>query len=252
MATFHIVCAQQAARTAEALERLLSAEGHSVTHWSGRAALLALGTAHDNDGFVVVIWSPEAETQPYLAEWAARTEPDRLIELALSTPYPPKIQRRAPVIDFTNWRGERGGRAWNAFADRVRAVVRAAEIAKTPPKQAAAALVAMGALVVGGGLMVRMETPAAPEVAFQPEPAPVYTAPTGVGGGEIANLVEPPSIEEALGGPHLPPRISTLPRFQPTSLDDVEPFEPVDLRDPTLLERIRDFNPLRSNRRDND
>jgi hypothetical protein len=250
MATLHIVCAQQAAGTAAALERRLTAEGHSVTPWSGRAALLALGNPHDGSAFVIVIWSPEAETQPYVAEWAARTDPDRLIELALSTPYPPKIHRRASVIDFTGWRGERGGRAWNALSERLRSVVRAAELAKTPPKQAAAALVAMGALVIGGGVMVRMETAPTPDVAYTPEPAPVYTAPTGVGGSEIASVVEPPSAAEALGGPRVPPRIPSLVRYQSTSLDEVEPLGPIELRDPSLIERFLSLNPLRSNRRD--
>jgi hypothetical protein len=253
MATIHIVCAQQAARTAELLERVLTAEEHLVTVSSGRFALLALETPREQEEFVIVIWSPQAEAQTYLAEWAARTDPDRLIELSVSTPHPPKIQRRAPVIDFSAWRGERGGRAWNALTERLRAVIRAAELAKTPPLQAAAALAAMGALVIGGGLMVRMESgPVAPTIAMTPDAPPVISSPTGIGGAvEIEDLFEPPSVGELPGGP-LPPRLAALTRYHPAPLAEIGPYEPAELRDPTLLERIRDFNPLRSDRRDSD
>lgn len=248
MATFHIVFALGAVRTAEDLGQLLADDGHTVSLFSGRIAVLALGSPPALDTFVIVVWSAEAESQPYVAEWAARTDPDRLVELAVSTPYPPKVQRKAPVIDFTNWRGERGGRAWNAFTERLRTVTREAEVAKAPPRQAAAALAAMGALVIGGGVMVRIEEPRAPEVAYAPEPAPVYTAPTGVGGSELASLLEPLSVEETFGTARLPPRVAPLTRYQPASLDEAEPLEPVELRNPTLVERILDLNPLRPNR----
>jgi hypothetical protein len=246
MASIHIVCAQQGATKADLLERVLTAEEHAVSLNVGRFALHALDTPRDREEFVVVIWSPQAEVQSYLSEWAARTGPERLIELAVNTPHPPKIQRRAPVIDFSHWNGERGGRAWNAFNERLRSLVRAAEMAKTPPLQAAAALAAVGALIVGGGVVARMETPAGPTMlAMTPEPAPVVSSPTGVGGSiAIEELFEPPSVEDLAGG-GLPPRVATLTRYHATELDIAAPYEPVELRDPTLLERIRDFNPLR-------
>jgi hypothetical protein len=246
MATIHIVCAQQAARTAEMLQRLLTAEEHHVTQRSGRSALLALETPRAPDEVVVVIWSPEAESQPYVAEWAARTDPDRLIELSVSTPHPPKIHRRAPVIDFTSWRGEQGGRAWNALMERLRAIVRAAENSKSPPLQAAAALAAIGTLIVGGGVVARVEAPPVTAgMALAPEPVLVVSSPTGIGGTGVADLIEPPSAEDLTGGT-LPPRVATLQRHHGAPLFvEVEPYQDVELRDPTLIERIRDLIPLR-------
>ncbi|HRK65859.1 MAG TPA: hypothetical protein PLN53_15795, partial [Terricaulis sp.] len=119
MTAIRIVCTFDAAGAAEALMRLLAAEQHDVVISKGRQSLTELPAARSAKEAVVLIWSKDAHGVQYMRDWAAAIEPARLIEITRATISAP-VGRRAPTIDFTSWRGERGGRAWNALKERLR------------------------------------------------------------------------------------------------------------------------------------
>ena len=133
-----IVCSHDAMKVAEMLTRLLEAEEHKVRLLVGRQSLSEVETSKSARDAVLLIWSANAPTQHYMREWSRQISPLRLVEIGLAPGWP-DIARKAPVIDFINWRGERGARAWNALNDRLRAVARIIEPPKPPPKRAAIA-----------------------------------------------------------------------------------------------------------------
>lgn len=239
MIDIRIICAHDAAKLAETITRLLEAEQHSVRLTIGRQALGELEAARESRDAVVLIWSPAARSQLYMLEWAHKIEPGRLIELALTSD-PPKAPRKAPVIDFSQWRGVRGNSQWSALNERLKAVARALNPPKPPPKYAALALGMASAAAVAGALTLRLNetAPLAPADEAAPAETLVAEAPeTGLGGPLIAR--EPGSLldEEDL-------RIARMASLQPLQMEG--PLElaalaaPVDveLRDPTLMERL--------------
>jgi hypothetical protein len=248
MIDIRIVCTHDAMKVAEILVRLLEAEQHVVRLTCGRQAYHDLEAAKDTDEAVILIWSPAAPMQEYVLAWAERTDPQRLIEIARA-PGAPKIARVAPVIEFAQWRGERGGRAWNALNDRLRTVSRMLEPAAPPPRYAVMALGAAGLVAIGGAFIVRINDVATPaqQVATAPATLPFSEA-TGIGGA--VEFIEPASVDDMFALPRLPSRIAPLTPQAHPSLYLVEPYEPAEIRDPTLLERLRDINPLRD--RDDD
>lgn len=243
MIDIRIVCTHDAMKVAEMLVRLLEAEQHVVRLTCGRQAYHDLEAAKDSDEAVIMIWSPAAPMQEYMLAWAERTDPQRLIELARA-PGAPKLTRIGAVIEFTQWRGERGGRAWNALNDRLRTVSRVLEPAAPPPRQAVMALGAAGLLAIGGAFIVRINDVAAPQQQAETAPATLpFSEATGIGGA--VEFIEPASVEDMYRLPRLPSRIAPLTPQSHPSLYLVEPYEPAEIRDPTLLERLRDINPLR-------
>lgn len=248
MIDIRIVCTHDAMKVAEILVRLLEAEQHIVRLTCGRQAYHDLEAAKELDEAVLMIWSPAAPMQEYMLAWAERTDPERLVEIARA-PGAPKIAREAPVIEFAAWRGERGGRAWNTLNDRLRTIARAMEPAKPPPRYAAVALGVAGFVAVGGAFVVRVNDVAPEQQVAATAPATLpFSEATGVGGAVA--FIEPPSAEDVFALPRLPSRVAPLtPQPHPT-LYLVEPYEPMEIRDPTLLEILRDINPLRGRRND--
>ncbi len=243
MIDIRIVCTHDATKVAEMLVRLLEAEQHIVRLTCGRQAYHDLEAAKDAEEAVILIWSPAAPTQEYMLAWAERTDAQRRIELARA-PGAPRIARAAPIIEFANWRGERGGRAWNALNDRLRTVSRQLEPAAPPPRYAVMALGAAGLLAIGGAFVVRINDVAAPRQQAATAPATLpFSEATGVGGA--VEFIEPASVEDVFTLPRLPSRIAPLTPQAHPSLYLVDPYEPAEFRDPTLLERLRDINPLR-------
>jgi hypothetical protein len=117
MIDVRIICTYDALKLAETLTRLLEAEEHRVRLSVGRQSLSELETARCERDAVLVIWSPDARSQIYMLEWANKIDATRLVEISLADP--PRVARKATVIDFSHWRGERGERAaWNALNDR--------------------------------------------------------------------------------------------------------------------------------------
>jgi precorrin-6x reductase len=233
-----IVCTYDAVKFAEALVRLLEAEQHNVSLWYGRQSLRAMNEAKATRAAVLLVWSCDAPSQHYMLEWANGISPDRLVEVARA-PGAPQLDRLAPVIDFSQWRGERGGRAWSNLSERLRAVARVLEPPKPPPKQAILAMGLASVAAVGGAFVVRVNEP-------QSVTAPAQVAlaeDLGIGGAVEA--VEPASAEDL---EWIEP-VRVL-RYDPIEASAVQLVDrPVpelpDIRAPTLLERLADLNPLR-------
>lgn len=247
MIGIHIVCAHDAVKLAETLMRLLEAEEHQVRLSYGRQSQSAIEDAKTSADAVILIWSDNAASQHYMLEWARQIPEQRLIELARSNNWP-RSSRKAPVIDFTNWRGVRGARAWNALNDRLRQIARAIEPAKPQPKRAALALGIASLAAVTGAIAVRVnDTPAPAMLAMEEEAEPIIALDDPVSGiGGPLRALEPASVDEIADAPIRAPRYIPLEPQSPALLD-VAPYEPVEIRDATLMERLSSFNPLRRN-----
>lgn len=242
MIDIRTVCTHDGRKLANTLVRLLEAEQHTVRLTFGRQSLIDLEAAKASHDAVLIIWSPDAPSQTYMLEWARNIDPKRLVEIAL-TPAWPRIERVAPVIDFTAWRGERGARPWNALNERLRAVARTME----PPRPPTRAVIAAGlatVAAVGVAAVVRVDTSQPQDPVAEPTQSALAPAPTGLGGALEA--IEPPSVEDVftIQATRMP-RVPLMPAVPAPELVEVQPFDPPEIRDPTLLERLRALNPLR-------
>lgn len=243
MINVRIVCTHDAVTLAETLTRLLEAEEHRVRLTYGRQALSELEGARDARDAVLLIWSPNARTQTYMIEWARNIEPSRLIEIARGTSDWPTIKRLAAVIDFTQWRGERGARAWKTLNERLGAIARALAPPKPVPAKALLAMGFASAAAVAGAVVVRVNTPLEETVA----PAPleeIASADPASGVGGPLSAIEPASLEDEVL------RVRHYPELEPLGasaapLEGLVRYEEIELRDPTLRERIEAYNPLR-------
>jgi len=245
MIDIRIVCTHDAIKFAEALARLLEAEQHTVRLSFGRQSLVALEAAKAANEALLLVWSTNAPAQHYMLEWARAIPPARLVELASAHGWP-RFERRAPVIDFTGWRGERGARAWGALSERLDAVAAVlAPAPRTHPKRAAFALGLAGVAAIGG--VIAMQPAAAPDdIAQLPQPSAPRSAQVDfeeIAVGGAVEVVEPPSVENMLDVPFArTPRL----RLTQTELLDNPSSELPELRRPTLRERIGALNPLRA------
>lgn len=243
MTAIRIVCTLDADETAGTLLRLLTAEQHDVRVSMGRQSLLELPAARNAKEAVIVIWSKESRGAQCLVDWCEATGPARLIELARGGS--PRGVRKTPPIEFSAWRGERGGKAWGALKERLRQVASAWEPAQPIPMRKYAAAGMAGAFAFTGALAMGLnqrEAEPAPEpqfdtIAFEP----LVEEYGGVGG--VIDAVEPPSAEELDMLP-MPSRLRApaaipLAAYEPVALGDVP-----EMRDPTLLERLIALNPL--------
>jgi hypothetical protein len=245
MIDIRIVCAHDGLNFAETLARLLGAEQHNVRLTYGRLSPLEIEASRASREAVLLIWSFDAPGQHYMLEWARGIDPSRLVEVA-RTPGAPRVERRAPIVDFAQWRGERGCRAWNALNDRLRVVARVVDPPRGPPKQAALALGLASVAAVGGALFVRVsEAPAAaaPAPAQQVEHETVAVAQASIGMGGAIEVVEPPTFEEDI---HVRTYGRNLAQaIRGPDLAAAEAAPSFELRDPTFLERLAALNPLR-------
>lgn len=245
MIDIRIVCTLEAVKLAEQLARLLTAEGHGVRIAYGRASLEQLADARAGREAVLLIWSAHAQVTQYMAAWARGADAARLIEIAYHGEAAPGARRAAP-IDFSAWRGERGGRAWNALNERLRAVARAIEPPRPQPRRAAMALGLVSVAAVAGAVAVRVNDvfePPAAEDAHEPQFVMDYDPGDGVGGA--LHAIEPASIgdEDPLhAGPF--PALRPLDPLAPTPLGAPIRYDAPELREATFLERLSAFNPL--------
>lgn len=246
-----IICSFDAVKkTAERLTRLLEAEEHPVRLMFGRFSVTEIEAVKASNQAVLLIWSADAATQTYMRDWARQSDPDRLIEIALEPGWP-DIKRKAPVIDFSSWRGERGGRAWSALNDRLRAVGRIIDPPKPPSRNAVLALSAASIAALVGAAAVRANMDGAQSVAEveNAETTEVALAApdpeTGVGG--VLSIVEPASEGDLGVVARIPnTRFVPLELTSPPDLMPIEPWSPPEIRRPTLFERISALNPLRN------
>jgi hypothetical protein len=135
--------------------RLLAAEEHAVELCYGRASVAQLAGARTRNEAVLLIWSAGAPTAHYMTQWARSIDPDKLIEIASDDAWP-QISRRPNVIDFNAWGGERGGSAWRALTERLKAIARASEPPKPAPHRAAMVLALASVAAVAGALAERV------------------------------------------------------------------------------------------------
>lgn len=151
-----IVCTRDAVETAQSIQRLLSAEEHTVELSFGRTSMTLIDGACESGEAVLLIWSPGAPTTHYMRQWAARVSPAKLVEIARGSVVPPSDTRAAPVIDFSHWNGTRGGAAWRALEDRLRQIGRSSEQPKPAPKVPAMVLGLVSAMLVVGAVTERV------------------------------------------------------------------------------------------------
>jgi hypothetical protein len=236
------VSTHDAKKLAADLVRLLEAEEHTVRMLVGRQSQLAIADAKSSRDAVLIVWSEDAPSQTYMREWLSQIDTARLIEIATAPGWPDRKDRKAPVIDFSNWRGERGGRAWNALSDRLKAVSRNIEPPKPPARHAAIALGLVSVLTVGVAVSVRnnqdLLAPSGEDAAHQ-QIAHLDAPTDAVGGALVAR--EPASLEDLATVPPLRPlNVATL-HVAPIELSEVR-LEPIaDVPDPTLIERLQQF-----------
>jgi hypothetical protein len=236
MIDVRIICSHDAVKLAEMLTRLLEAEEHRVRLTYGRQSLLELEDATEARDAVLLIWSPDARSQSYMLEWARNIDPSRLVEIARGTSDWHPIKRLAAVIDFSNWRGERGARAWKTLTERLGVIARALEPPKPVPAKALMAMGVASVAAVAGALAVRVNMPL--EQIATPAPLEEIAAidpASGIGGPLSA--IEPASLEdEKLRLRHYPELAPLDTTWEP--LSSLVEYQEVELRDPTLRERF--------------
>jgi hypothetical protein len=243
MIDVRIVCTHDALKLAETLMRLLGAEEHQVRVSYGRQSLAELETAEAESDAVLLVWSLDAPSAHYMLQWAARIDPMRLVEIGRTASAHRIEGRRAPVIDFSTWRGERGGRAWNALVDRLRTVQRACEPKGPPPRRAAIALGLVSAAAVGGAMLMRSHDAfdTAPVAPQNDTVASTNIAGDGIGGPLQA--IEPASASDVelhfgpIGG-----HVSHMSLPPDLVLTEIEPAPQLEIpRQRSLLGRINDM-----------
>lgn len=227
------------------LVRLLEAEEHRVRVICGRHPHTEIEAAKTSRDAVLMVWSKDAPSSTYMLEWLRQSDATRLIEVATSPGWPGRKDRKAAVIDFSNWRGERGGRAWNALNDRLRAVANVIDPPKPPAKHAAIALgvASIAAVVVAVGVRSN-ETPLGAPTLEPQQTAQQLEAPTVAVGGAVY-ATEPASLEDLALVPDVRPLRIPLVEITPAlELAELNTDPLPEVRDPTLIERFREFNPL--------
>lgn len=162
MTAVRIICTHDAKKLAETLARILGAEGDDVRLSYGRQSLDELPAARTAREAVLLIWSYDAPSAHYMLEWANAIAPERLAEIARAPGWP-RTKRRAPVIDFAAWRGERAGKAWSALAERLRTIHRTLHPHTEPARWPAIGVGLAGAAAAGLALMISGEPQVEPK-----------------------------------------------------------------------------------------
>lgn len=253
MIDVRIICTHDAAKLAETLTRLLEAEEHRVHLTIGRQALGELEAARQAKDAVLLIWSPDARSQTYMREWASKIEPARVIDLTLMEDWP-RLGRKALAIDFSQWRGERSNRnpAWRSLTERLVGVARALNPPKPPPKYAPLALGLVSCAALASAVVLRINDHEMLRNDSNTQQDQLVAADPSTGLGGPVSAVEPASVLDSTmmpvrNFPDAPLMREATSTLQMTSLPTLHTYE---LRDPTIMERISAFNPLRSNERD--
>ncbi|MBY0564228.1 MAG: hypothetical protein K2P58_08580 [Hyphomonadaceae bacterium] len=247
----------------DSLGRFLEAEQHRVRVCYGRQSLEELDDAKTAREAVIVVWSQDAVFSQYMLDWARSISPIRLVEIA-TTPRHPRIERMAPVLDFTTWRGDRPSdsrHVWRALLQRLEAVEYDTAPPKPPPMGASIVLSVASALAVVAAGAHRVADDGAPMVAETIEvTAPVVVTDSSVitpvqstvALGGAVDVMEPASFEdlEVIA----PIQAARTPLLQVTSPDlvELEPYAQPELPSRNLLTFIGDLNPLRGQGNDED
>jgi hypothetical protein len=247
MIPVRIVCARDAVKTAQTIMRLLAAEEHEVELCYGRASRAQIESARTRREAVLLIWSAGAPSAHYMMQWAKSVDPAKLVEIARGALWP-QLDRRASVIDFSSWGGERGGSAWRALEDRLRAVTRATEPPRPPPHRAALVLGLASMAAVTGALVERVYNAnhapmAAPEDVRAEMPAVSYE-----GQGGPLDAIEPGFTEASVLRVRPAPHVQPLAPVETYVLEetDAAPSMEFEQRNARLLDRLNALTaPLR-------
>lgn len=226
------------------LVRLLEAEEHRVRVISGRHSAAEIDAAKTSRDAILMVWSKDAPASSYMLEWLRQSDPTRLVEVAISPGWPERKDRKAPVIDFSTWRGERGGRAWNALADRLKAVSNIVDPPKPPALGAALGLGAasFAAVFVAIGVRNAADHPVSTPTLEPQQAVATLEAPTVSVGGALYTL-EPPSVDDIALVPDVRPlRIPLVDVTAEPDLIELNTAPLPEVRDPTLIERLRGLN----------
>ncbi|MES1156919.1 MAG: hypothetical protein ABUL73_03975 [Alphaproteobacteria bacterium] len=194
-----IVCTHDAAKLAEDLRRLLSAEQHAVEICCGRQSLVFLEASRELREAVLLIWSVDAPSSHYMLQWATHIEPTRVVEISRTRMSSGFAEQRGKVIDFSKWEGQRGGHAWRDLESRLADIARATEPPKPPPRYAAMALVAVSAIAVGEAALVRMHDVHHDAMASTTEDT--VQAPAAQPPAPVVHVADAHSDSEGEGGP---------------------------------------------------
>ena len=240
MTDIRIICTHDGLKTAQTLERLLAALEYAVELCYGRNSLEHLEAARAGREAVILVWSVDAPTTLYMRQWAEGIDDSRLIEIARSPNWPTYAKRRNNVIDFSKWNGERAGSAWRALIDRLEGVQHAMAPKGPIPWRALGSMAAASALVVGGASWQRMHDtpPPAPDVAEAPSATQIVQASSSDGMGGSLEISEPASRDDLDRITISPVRAHLLDTPAAPDLVHPEIADPMEFRDPTVLQRL--------------
>lgn len=240
MIDIRIVCTYDGEDTAHTLMRVLTAEQHGVQITYDRKSVEDIEAARHAHEAVILIWSYEAASSRRMWRWLDAIHPNRVIELAQAPGWPESERRRAPVIDFAKWRGERGGRAWSALQDRLRAVNNVLYPTDPLPKRAAAGAAVASVAVIASLVLTRGAEPPYAVVALPDDEHTVASVDEPIGIGGATDFIEPASIDDP--GQFQAHRLRRLEQMstQTVALAPMPQLAELEIRDPTLMERIRD------------
>lgn len=251
MTTYNIVCSYDAARDpsspARLLGRVLGAEGVNVELCYGRETReLIERTAAARDP-VILLWTSEAVSASYMRDWQKSIDPQLLIELAC-VPFhsvPEMPNRRAALVEFGTWHGQRAGHEWRGLQERMKWVERALNPPRPVTPGSLAALAAATGMALTGAWVIRAGDDGAQMQMAAQDDAPGLLAAddpsTGLGGPLVSE--EPAGIDdgEVNFGP-LARRAEAIQAVQYGPMASPAPIaDPLDAREAQLLDRLAEF-----------
>lgn len=208
MIAIRIVCAWDSVEKAHAMERLLVAEGYVVSVACGLASLSELDERGDAPECVVCVWSVDAADSYFVWRWVDATDPNAIVEIRLNDIVPALEARREEPIDFTRWRGDRGGDCWKELERRIRRVAIGESGPRVEPVRAAIALGAVAMVALGASAGLRLfdgltgdHTPSSPREM-------------------TASVEDDQRPERHMGGLE-----ASVPLLEPESADELDPFQ---------------------------
>lgn len=235
------VCTREAHARVGEIVRLLEAEGHRVRVIAQRHDRTQMDAVEYEDHAILLVWSMDAPSTNHMQQWLHQSDPSYLVEIATAPGWPERKNRKAAVIDFSKWRGERG-RSWSALTDRLNAVEKVINPPEPPVRQAAGALGVVSMVAVAFAVSVRSDDSGISAPILQPQEnhiASTLEAPIVSVGGAI-DAIEPASIDDLLVPDVRPLRTPLVEPTPAPRLATLSNSVLPEVRDPTLFERVRD------------
>lgn len=244
MIDIRIICTHDAVKLAEKLERVLTAQQHRVVVCYGRQSLEHVAASREAKEAAILIWSFDAPSALYMLQWLESVDPTRLVEIARAPGAPPLKGRRAKVIDFSAWNGERGGPAWRALVERLQTVQDILDPPRIMAKRTTMASL-VGAMAATLAMFFHFgKAPEVPVALAEGDDAPgLIEADVGGLGGPLS-AIEPASADD-IDFTNFGPAVPLLETGPEPTLTDIPPYEPAEIREASFLTRLAQFNPLR-------